>query len=110
MKTLLHFIAVFFISFSAYGSFGMSSSELEKLHPPVFIVTTLDQVTVTAKGIYVELDGILRSVESITLANDGYVVAIPKPQVNCPVCDFEVYESGGQCPSCGFPYEAKKSL
>ncbi len=73
------------------------------------IVATLDQFVVSSDGIYVNLDDAIIPVESITLANDGYVVALPKPQAAiCPKCGQDAYSPGRTCSNCGFPIWNKK--
>lgn len=67
------------------------------------IVTTLDHVYVTSEGLYVNLDGNPQPVESLTLANNGYVIASALPMAACPRCGCERYVSGRLCPVCNFP-------
>ncbi len=72
------------------------------------IVTTLDQVILTAEGIYVNFEGNVMPVDSLSMANDGYVVALPKPQAAiCPNCGYDRYTPGRFCPRCNFPDDAK---
>ena len=74
-----------------------------------FIVTTPDQVVATSEGLFVNLDGAPVAVESLTVANDGYIVAIPVPKVDiCPACGQDTYTRGRTCSSCGFPIWNKK--
>lgn len=67
------------------------------------IVTTLDQVSITSEGLYVNIDGDATPIESLTLADDGYVVVIPSPMTVCPRCGCERYVNGRFCPVCNFP-------
>ena len=69
-----------------------------------FIVVTPDQVVVTQAGLFVEFDGTLQAVESITMANDGYIVAIPSPQAwYCQNCGKHIIYPIKNCPRCGNP-------
>jgi hypothetical protein len=72
------------------------------------IVTTLDQVIVTSTGFFINIEGNLQSVESLTIANNNYVIAIPSPMVAiCPNCKSDKYVEGRFCPRCGFPDDGK---
>jgi rubredoxin len=76
-----------------------------------FLVVTPDQVSITADGIFISLNGITAEVESINSANNGYIVAIPTPQTGiCPSCGSSKYVDGRFCPVCGFPDDSKKAL
>ncbi len=77
-----------------------------------FLVVTSDQLNATAEGLFVIMDGASIPVESINIANDGYLVAIPLPKAKadiCPRCGRDTYTKGRFCRSCGFPDDGKKS-
>jgi ribosomal protein L32 len=79
-----------------------------------FLVVTSDQVSVTPQGLFVIVDGAAVPVESINMANNGYMVAIPMPMCDiCPNCGSSNYRKGRFCSDCGFPddddYSSKKN-
>lgn len=75
-----------------------------------FLVVTPEQVSVTSEGLFVSIDGLPTAVESLTMVNDGYIVAIPSLQAAvCPKCRRDTYTPGRTCSTCGFPIWNKKS-
>jgi hypothetical protein len=74
------------------------------------IVTTLDRIIINTEGIYVNIEGNCQPIESLTMANDGYVVAIPRLIAEqCPNCGSSKYTPGRFCRVCGFPNDSKLS-
>ncbi len=80
-----------------------------------FLVVSTEQVSVTPNGLFVIINGIPIAVESVNIANDGYIVAIPVPSpytAICPNCGHNTYTPGRTCSTCGFPIwdrDAKKT-
>jgi rubredoxin len=75
-----------------------------------YLVVTSDQVSSTPQGLFVMVDGATIPVESVNMANDGYMVAIPTPMCDiCPNCGSNKYKQGRFCPVCGFPDDGKYS-
>lgn len=76
-----------------------------------FLVISPEQVAITSEGMFVALDETTFAVESLHWANDGCIVAIPKPMLDiCPNCGKNTYTKGRYCSNCGFPDDAKKTL
>jgi hypothetical protein len=76
-----------------------------------FLVVTSDQVNATPQGLFVMVDNTAIPVDSINMANAGYLVAIPTPMLAiCPNCGKNTYRKGGFCSNCGFPDDAKKNV
>lgn len=74
-----------------------------------YLVVTSDQITVSSEGIFITIDGFPIEIESLNTANDGYIVAVPKPNAAiCPNCEHDTYTPGRFCLRCGFPYNGKK--
>ncbi len=70
-----------------------------------FLVVTPEQVSTTPEGLFVNLNGISVAVESLNIANNGYIVAIPRSNADniYPNCGYETYTPGKTCSTCGFP-------
>lgn len=76
-----------------------------------YLVVTADQITVTTEGMFVSIDGLQIEVQSLSTANNGYIVAIPQPSADiCPNCGHDTYTQGGFCRRCGFPDDGKREL
>jgi hypothetical protein len=99
-------------SFYKYTAYFCMALTLVIASPKIFAdftVTTHDQVSVTAEGLFVNIDGVSVPVESINIANDGLLVAIPKPQAAiCPRCHKDTYTPRRTCSNCGYPVWNKK--
>ncbi|MCH9625981.1 MAG: hypothetical protein S4CHLAM123_11670 [Chlamydiales bacterium] len=86
----------FFMPLLVAAISGMSASVFAQC-----IVTTPEQVVVDANGIFVNVEGEFQEVESISMANDGYVVAIPNPQLwYCKNCKSHVPYPKKTCHRC----------
>ncbi len=83
-----------------------------------FLVITPDQVVVNAEGLFVSINEHIVQVETLSAANDGYIIAIiteshedEKVKLEiCPICRNETYIPGRYCTTCGFPIWSKKQL
>lgn len=73
-----------------------------------FLVVTPEQVVTNTEGLFVSIGEIAIPVESLNIANDGYIVAVPLPQADiCPNCGHDGYIPGRFCRWCNFPDDAK---
>ena len=77
-----------------------------------FLVVTPEQISITPEGLFVSIDGFPIAVESLNIANGGFIVAVPIPSPNaeiCPRCGHDTYTLGRTCSTCGFPiWDEKK--
>lgn len=74
------------------------------------LVITSDQLTAGPHGLYVTINGTSLSVDCVSVANDGFLVAVPTPNADiCPSCGHDTYTQGGFCRRCGFPDDDKYS-
>jgi hypothetical protein len=97
MNTFRSHLTVFYIVMMI----GASSTALAN-----FLVVTPEQVSVTQEGLFVSIHNIPIAVESLNVANNGCIVAVPIPSLYadiCPSCGHDSYTSGRTCSYCGFP-------
>ncbi len=96
-----HKYVIFFYLVITMASFGLYAH---------FIVATPDQVIANEQGLFINVEGVLQPIESLNLANDGYLVAIPKVEADiCPKCGHDTYTQGRYCTSCLWPIWRKAS-
>ncbi|MCH9610161.1 MAG: hypothetical protein S4CHLAM81_07250 [Chlamydiales bacterium] len=72
-----------------------------------YFVVSADQVTTTNGYLFVNIEGEMRAVDALNMANDGKIVAFPTPNADvCPNCRHRGYVPGKFCRWCNFPDDA----